>query len=231
MLLHLYDRQLRKAICAYCVVQPEHKGHDCVPLHEVAEQAQAELEACMAQAKEAVQAMRASEAENRSALQGLDVAVAAAEAELHTAGEQVWDGKAIIAASAACVRKQTECVCVCMQMMALMRARVEELSKRLQQGRKAAAFEMGDNAERLDMRCAHLEEALQRAEGVKEELGETVQLLAAVEVRRAMERELAVAVPGVTRAEVKVAVGFEKLAAAVEGWGSVAVTSWGERGG
>ena len=119
--------------------------------------------------------------------------------------------------------------CGCVQMMALMRARKEELSKRLQQGRKAAAFEMSDNAERLDMRCAHLEEALQRAERVKEELGETVKLLAAVEARRALERELAVAVPGVTRAEVKVAVALEALAAAVAGWGSANVTPWGKR--
>ena len=113
-------------------------------------------------------------------------------------------------------------------MVALVRARVEELSKRLQQKRKAAAFEMSDNAERLDMRCTHLEEAMQRVEGVKEDAaGETVQLLAAVEARRGLERELAVTVCGVTRAEVKVAVGLEKLASEIEGWGSVAVISWG----
>jgi hypothetical protein len=89
MSLQLYDRQLRQAICAFCVVQPEHKGHDFVPLHEVAEQVQAELMARTEHAKVTLQAMRKSEAENRSALLALDVAVDAAEAKLRAAGEQV----------------------------------------------------------------------------------------------------------------------------------------------
>ena len=93
-LLDLYDRQLRKAICAFCVVQPEHKGHDFVPLHAMVEQAQAEMEACVVQAKEALQAVLESKAEQQSALQALDVAAAAAEMELCAAGEQVccWVG-------------------------------------------------------------------------------------------------------------------------------------------
>jgi hypothetical protein len=107
-------------------------------------------------------------------------------------------------------------------MMASVVARVTELSERLQHGHKVAAIEMSDNAERFDMRCAHLEEALQRAERAKEELGETASLLAAVEARCVLDRELAVAVPRVKRAEVKVA--LEKLVAAVEGWGSADVT-------
>ena len=92
MPLQLYDPELRKAICVYCVVQPEHKGHDCMPLHEVEEQAQAELKACVAQAKGKLQALRKSGAEQRSAMQALDVAADAAQTKLHAAGEQVRSG-------------------------------------------------------------------------------------------------------------------------------------------
>ena len=109
---------------------------------------------------------------------------------------------------------------------------MEELCKRLQQERKAVAFEMSDNAERLEMRCAHLEEALQRGKGMTDAVMATASPLAAVEVRRALERELAVSVPEVSHAEVKVTVELDPLAAAVQGWGSVAVlTSSGKRGG
>ena len=61
-----------------------------MPLHEVVEQAQAEMKVRMGQAQDALQAMRKSEAEQRSALLALDVAVDAAEKEIRNVGEQVW---------------------------------------------------------------------------------------------------------------------------------------------
>jgi hypothetical protein len=109
----------------------------------------------------------------------------------------------------------------------MVRAREAELLETLAQERKVVVFEMVDHAERLELRCQRVEEALARGGRVVStpapDAAAAATAAEARAVQRVLERELGAGRPEVLRAAATVRLELGAAALALAGWGGVTV--------